>query len=70
VEKSVPVRVRPWAPKEKKSGTGSETITTTAEVRTKLHDLVESLPSVDVPTALRILETLRSGPLSFDVYFS
>jgi hypothetical protein len=42
---------------------GSGTIMTTAEARTKLHDLVESLPSEDVPTALRILETLRSGPV-------
>jgi hypothetical protein len=33
---------------------------TTAEARTKLHDLVETLPSDDVPTALRFLETLNS----------
>jgi hypothetical protein len=33
---------------------------TTAEARTKLHDLVESLPSDDVPTALRLLEELNS----------
>jgi hypothetical protein len=33
---------------------------TTAEARTKLHDLVESLPSDDVPTALRVLEALNS----------
>jgi predicted transcriptional regulator len=32
---------------------------TTAEARTKLHDLIESLPSDDVPTALRILEALN-----------
>jgi hypothetical protein len=31
---------------------------TTAEARTKLHDLIESLPSEDVPTALRVLEAL------------
>jgi hypothetical protein len=36
---------------------------TTAEGRTKLHDLVETLPSEDVPAALRILESLRSGPV-------
>ena len=34
---------------------------TTAEARTKLHDLVESLPSEDVPTALRVLEALSSS---------
>ncbi len=34
---------------------------TVTETRTKLHDLVESLPSEDVPTALRILEALKSG---------
>ena len=34
---------------------------TTAEARTKLHDLIESLPSEDVPTALRILEALNSS---------
>ena len=34
---------------------------TTAEARTKLHDLIESLPSDDVPTALRILEALNSS---------
>lgn len=39
------------------------TIVTTAESRSKLHDLIESLPSEDLPTALRILETLRSGPV-------
>ena len=33
---------------------------TTAEARTKLHDLIESLPSDDVPTALRVLEALNS----------
>ena len=33
---------------------------TTAEARTKLHDLVESLPIEDVPTALRVLEALNS----------
>jgi hypothetical protein len=38
---------------------------TSTEARTKLHDLIESLPSEDVPTALRILEALNStsGPL-------
>jgi predicted transcriptional regulator len=45
----------------KESGTGSGTIMTTAEARTKLHDLVESLPSDDVPTALRVLEALTSS---------
>jgi len=35
---------------------------TTAEARTKLHDLIESLPSDDVPTALRVLEALNSTP--------
>jgi len=34
---------------------------TTAEARTKLHDLIESLPSEDVPTALRVLEALNSS---------
>ena len=34
---------------------------TTAEARTKLHDLVESLPIDDVPTALRVLEALNSS---------
>jgi hypothetical protein len=34
---------------------------TTAEARTKLHDLVELLPSDDVPTALRVLEALSSN---------
>jgi hypothetical protein len=34
---------------------------TTAEARTRLHDLVESLPSDDVPTALRVLEALNSS---------
>ena len=42
---------------------------TTAEARTKLHDLVESLPSDDVTTALRLLEGLNSTsdpiPLAF-----
>ena len=33
---------------------------TTAEARTKLHDLVESLPGDDVSTALRVLEALNS----------
>jgi hypothetical protein len=33
---------------------------TTAEARTKLHDLVESLPSDNVSTALRLLEELNS----------
>jgi hypothetical protein len=33
---------------------------TTAEARIKLHDLIESLPSDDVPTALRVLEALNS----------
>ena len=33
---------------------------TTAEARTKLHDLIESLPSNDLPTALRVLEALNS----------
>lgn len=33
---------------------------TTAEARTKLHDLIESLPGEDVPTALRVLEALNS----------
>jgi len=33
---------------------------TTAEARTKLHDLIESLPSDDIPTALRVLEALNS----------
>jgi hypothetical protein len=47
--------------KGKESGTGSGTIMTTAEARTKLHDLVESLPSEDVPTALRVLEALTSS---------
>jgi predicted transcriptional regulator len=39
---------------------------TTAEARTKLHDLVESLDSEDVPTAVRVLEALSSSsvPLS------
>jgi hypothetical protein len=36
---------------------------TTAEARTKLHDLVEALPSEDVPAALGILESLHSGPV-------
>lgn len=34
---------------------------TSTEARTKLHDLIESLPSEDVPTALRILEALNSS---------
>jgi predicted transcriptional regulator len=34
---------------------------TTAEARTKLHDLIESLTSDDVPTALRVLEALNSS---------
>jgi hypothetical protein len=42
---------------------------TTTEARTKLHDLIESLPSEDVPTALRILEALNSSsdpvPMAF-----
>ncbi len=41
---------------------------TTSEARTKLHDLIESLPSEDVPTALRVLEALSSSsevPLAF-----
>jgi hypothetical protein len=33
---------------------------TTAEARTRLHDLIESLPIEDVPTALRVLEALNS----------
>ena len=33
---------------------------TTAEARTKLHDLIESLPGEDVATALRVLEALNS----------
>jgi hypothetical protein len=32
----------------------------TTEARTKLHDLVESLSSDDVPIALRVLEALNS----------
>jgi hypothetical protein len=32
---------------------------TTAEARTRLHDLIESLPNEDLPTALRILEALN-----------
>jgi len=35
----------------------------TTEAREKLHDLVESLPSEDVPTALRVLKALNA---SFD----
>ena len=47
---------------------------TTAEARTKLHGLIESLPSEDIPTALRILEALNSssnsGPMALrDVPF-
>ncbi len=34
---------------------------TISEARTKLHHLVESLPSEDVPTALRVLEALNSS---------
>ena len=34
---------------------------TTTEARTKLHDLIESLPIDDVPTALRVLEALNSA---------
>jgi predicted transcriptional regulator len=34
---------------------------TTAEARTKLHDLIELRPSEDVPTALRVLEVLSSS---------
>lgn len=34
---------------------------TITEARTKLHDLIESLPSEDLPTALRILEALISS---------
>jgi hypothetical protein len=34
---------------------------TTAEARSRLHDLIESLPSDDVPTALRVLEALNSS---------
>jgi hypothetical protein len=34
---------------------------TTAEARTRLHDLIESLPSDDVPTALRVLEALNTA---------
>lgn len=34
---------------------------TTTEAREKLHGLIESLPSEDVPTALRILEALNSS---------
>jgi len=33
---------------------------TTAEARTKLHDLIEALPGEDVATALRLLEALNS----------
>jgi predicted transcriptional regulator len=33
---------------------------TTAEARTKLHDLVESLPSDNLSNALRLLEELNS----------
>jgi hypothetical protein len=32
---------------------------TPSEARIRLHDLIESLPSEDVPTALRILEALN-----------
>ncbi len=34
---------------------------TTTEAREKLHDLIESLPSEDVPTARRVLEALISS---------
>ncbi len=34
---------------------------TTTEAREKLHDLIESLPSEDVPTALRVLEALNAS---------
>ena len=41
---------------------------TTAEAREKLHGLIESLPSEDVPTALRVLEAPNSssnpGPMA------
>jgi hypothetical protein len=36
---------------------------TTAEARARLHDLIESLPTADVPTALRILEALNADPV-------
>jgi hypothetical protein len=42
---------------------------TTAEARTKLHDLIESLPSDDVPTALRVLEALNSSSDSIPLAF-
>ena len=42
---------------------------TTAEARTKLHDLIESLPSDDVPTALRVLEALNSTSDSIPLAF-
>lgn len=34
---------------------------TTTEAREMLHDLIESLPSEDVPTARRVLEALISS---------
>ena len=34
---------------------------TTTEAREQLHELVESLPSEDVPTARRVLEALISS---------
>jgi predicted transcriptional regulator len=34
---------------------------TTTEAREKLHGLIESLPSADVPTAQRVLEALISS---------
>ena len=34
---------------------------TTTEAREKLHGLIESLPSEEVPTALRVLEALSSS---------
>lgn len=34
---------------------------TITEAREKLHDLIESLPSEDVPTARRVLEALISS---------
>jgi len=42
---------------------------TTTEARTKLHDLIESLPSEDVPTALRILEALNSSSVPVPMAF-
>jgi hypothetical protein len=37
---------------------------TTAEARARLHNLIESLPTADVPTALRILEALNADPVT------